>query len=134
VALEGGGIVTLSRERGVHNASFARNASVYVDSWSNTATPPQIELFRASGERLAVLLPNHLDDPRHPYAPYRAAHRPTEFGTLAAADGAAPLHYSLTRPPDFEPSTQYPVLDPVYGRTAPQSVLGCRPCPCVAVL
>ena len=127
VALEGGGIVTLSRERGVHNASFARNASVYVDSWSNTATPPQIELFRASGERLAVLLPNHLDDPRHPYAPYRAAHRPTEFGTLAAADGATPLHYSLTRPADFDPSKQYPVVVHVYGGPAAQTVLDAWP-------
>jgi hypothetical protein len=26
-------------------ATFARNASVYVDSWSKRTTPPQIELF-----------------------------------------------------------------------------------------
>ncbi len=127
VPLDGGPIQTLSREPGVHNASFARNASVYVDSWSNTATPPQIELFRADGVPLATLLPNDIDDPQHPYAPYRAAHRPTEFGTLTAADGATPLYYSLIRPADFDPAKQYPVIVYVYGGPAAQTVLDAWP-------
>ncbi|HRO27089.1 MAG TPA: S9 family peptidase [Luteimonas sp.] len=122
VPLDGGAIQTLSRERGVHDASFARNASVYVDSWSNTATPPQIDLFRADGVQLATLLPNELDDPQHPYAPYRAAHRPTEFGTLTAADGATSLHYSLLKPAGFDPSKRYPVVVFVYGGPATQTV------------
>ena len=87
VPLEGGRVRTLSREDGVHNASFARNASVYVDSWSSTTTPPQVVLHDADGRLIANLLPNELDDPDHPYAPHRAAHLPTEFGTLTAADG-----------------------------------------------
>ncbi|MFB5205206.1 hypothetical protein ABGA94_04360, partial [Stenotrophomonas sp. 3diitr2024] len=45
----------LSKAPGMHSASFARNASVYVDSWSNSTTPPQIELFRAdTDDELAV--------------------------------------------------------------------------------
>ena len=44
VPLAGGAIRTLSTEPGMHNASFAKNASVYVDSWSNAHTPPQIAL------------------------------------------------------------------------------------------
>ncbi|MCW5581675.1 MAG: DPP IV N-terminal domain-containing protein, partial [Luteimonas sp.] len=87
VPLAGGPIATLSRGNGTHNASFARNASVYVDNWSDTATPPQIELFKADGVKLATLVSNNLDDPAHPYAPYRAAHRPTTFQPLVAADG-----------------------------------------------
>jgi len=122
VPLAGGPAATLSRENGVHNASFARNASVYVDNWSNTATPPQIELFKADGARLATLLPNDLGDPEHPYAPYRAAHRPTEFGTLTAADGSTPLHYSLVKPPGFDPAKRYPVVVFVYGGPAAQTV------------
>ena len=34
---------------------------------------------------MAALVDNVLDDPKHPYAPYRAAHRTPRFGTLTAA-------------------------------------------------
>ena len=127
VPLAGGPITTLSREPGTHNASFARNASVYVDSWSNTATPPQIELFAADGARIATLLPNELADPGHPYAPYRDAHQPTRFGTLTAADGRTRLHYSLIVPPGFDPARRYPVMVHVYGGPAAQTVTNAWP-------
>lgn len=122
VPIDGGGIVRLSKTDGMHNATFARNASVYVDVWSNTATPPQTELYRADGTKLATLVPNDLDDPSHPYAPYRAAHLPTGFGTLTAADGKTVLHYSLIRPAGFDPSRRYPVIVYVYGGPASQTV------------
>lgn len=122
VALAGGPVEKLSGVRGMHAIAFARNASVYVDSWSNTATPPQIELFRADGERLATLVDNDLDDPQHPFARYRAALRPVEFGTLAAADGTTPLHYRLIRPQGFDPARRYPVMVYVYGGPATQTV------------
>ena len=127
VRLSGGAVSTLSREPGTHNASFARNASVYVDSWSSTTTPPQIELFGADGTRIATLLPNDLADPGHPYAPYRDAHRPTRFGTLTAADGSTRLHYSLITPPDFDPARRYPVVVHVYGGPAAQTVTNAWP-------
>ena len=41
VPLAGGDITRLTREPGTHLASFSRNASVFVDLWSNTTTPPQ---------------------------------------------------------------------------------------------
>jgi dipeptidyl-peptidase 4 len=127
VPLAGGDIVRLSTVDGIHNATFAGNASVFVDNWSNTTTPPQIELFRADGTKLATLLPNELDDPAHPYAPYLAAHLPTEFGTLAAADGSTRLHYSLVKPAGFDPSRRYPVVVFVYGGPAAQTVLDTWP-------
>jgi len=117
----------LSDAPGMHGASFARNASVFVDSWSNTTTPPQIALRRADGTRLATLVENDLADADHPYAPYRAAHRPTEFGTLTAADGRTPLHYSLIRPADFDERNTYPVVVFVYGGPAAQTVLDTWP-------
>jgi dipeptidyl-peptidase-4 len=101
---------------------FADNASIYVDAWSNPQTPPQLELYRANGERLAVLLQNDLDDPKHPYAPFRAAHRPIEFGSLKAADGITDLHYSVLKPADFDPAKRYPVVVLVYGGPAAQTV------------
>ncbi len=126
VPLAGGDITRLSSAPGTHVASFSRDASVYVDLWSNTTTPPQTELFRADGSKLATLVANDLSDPAHPYAKYRAAHRPVEFGTLPAASGEA-LHYSLIKPPGFDPAKKYPVVVYVYGGPAVQTVLDSWP-------
>lgn len=122
VSLKGGPITALSTTTGKHDAVFAENASIYVDSWSNPETPPQIELFKADGTKLATLLANDLADPQHPYAKYRDAQRPTEFGTLTAADGKTTLHYSLIKPEGFDPAKKYPVVVFVYGGPAAQTV------------
>ncbi len=121
VPLAGGDIRTLSTEPGMHSASFAKNASVYVDSWSNARTPPQIALHRADGRLVANLIDNDPSKPAHPYAKYLAAHRPVEFGTLTAADGRTPLHYGLIKPADFDPAKKYPVMVYVYGGPAAQT-------------
>ncbi|MFE0501167.1 S9 family peptidase [Lysobacter soli] len=122
VPLAGGAIERLSRTDGTHAASFAANASVYVDNWSNPTTPPQLELFRNDGTRIAALLKNDLADPQHPYAKYAGAHRPIEFGTLKAADGTTPLQYSLIKPAGFDANKRYPVVVMVYGGPASQTV------------
>ncbi|WP_312367113.1 S9 family peptidase [Stenotrophomonas sp.] len=122
VPLAGGSPKKLSQAPGMHSAAFANNASVYVDSWSNNTTPPQIELFRANGEKIATLLDNNLADPKHPYARYRGAQRPVEYGTLTAADGKTPLNYSVIKPEGFDPAKKYPVAVYVYGGPASQTV------------
>ena len=121
VPLAGGGPRRLTVGAGMHEASFSANAAVFVDLWSNPSTPPQTELFTADGSKLATLVANDLADPAHPYAPYRHAHRPVEFGTLAAADGTT-LHYSLIKPEGFDPARKYPVVVYVYGGPAAQTV------------
>ncbi len=122
VPLTGGEPRLLTPAAGVHTASFARNASVFVDSWSSDTTLPQIELFKADGTKLATLLENDAVDAGHPYAKYLAAHQPTTFGTLTAADGKTPLHYSLIKPAGFDPKKKYPVVVFVYGGPAAQTV------------
>ena len=122
VPLSGGEPRRLTQASGMHAATFARNASVFVDSWSSDTTSPQIELFKADGTKLATLLVNDVSDATHPYAKYRAAHQPTAYGTLTAADGTTPLHYSLIKPAGFDPKKQYPVVVFVYGGPAAQTV------------
>ncbi len=124
VPLAGGAIRTLSTAPGMHAASFAKNASVYVDSWSSASsrTPPQIALHRADGTFVANLIDNDPAKPDHPYAKYLGAHRPVEFGTLTAADGRTRLHYSVIKPADFDPARRYPVVVFVYGGPAAQTV------------
>jgi len=122
VPLAGGNIEKLSSEAGTHAVTFARNASVFVDSWSSDTTLPQIDLFKADGTKLATLLENDANTTGHPYAKYLAAHQPTTFGTLTAADGKTPLHYSLIKPANFDPEKKYPVVVFVYGGPAAQTV------------
>lgn len=122
VPLSGGEPRRLTQAPGMHATTFARNASVFVDSWSSDTTLPQIELFKADGTKLATLLVNDVYDATHPYAKYRAAHQPTAYGTLTAADGTTPLHYSLIKPAGFDPKKQYPVVVFVYGGPAAQTV------------
>lgn len=122
VPLAGGAIERLSKSDGVHVASFAANASVFVDNWSNPTTPPQLELYRNDGSRIAALLKNELTDPQHPYAKFAGAQQPIEFGTLTAADGSTELHYSVLKPAGFQPDKRYPVVVMVYGGPASQTV------------
>jgi dipeptidyl-peptidase-4 len=121
--LAGGEVRRISEAHGMHSATFAPGAKTWIDTWSSTSTPPQIELRNADGTLVAKLLENNPADPAHPYAPYLAAHRPVEFGTLTAADGRTELHYSLIKPLGFDPAKKYPVMVYVYGGPATQTVL-----------
>ncbi len=115
----------LTKNPGMHTFSFADDASVYVDTWSNTQTPPQAELYKADGTKLAKLLNNTLDA-SHPYQKYLSSHAKTEFGELKAADGET-LHYSVIKPFDFDPNKKYPVVVYVYGGPAAQTVMNSWP-------
>ena len=119
--LDGEGEPTrLTTVAGWHDATFAANASVFVDIWSNPETPPQTELFDADGQRLATLVENRIEG-EHPYAPFREAHVVPEFGAISAGDGQV-LHYSLLKPPGFNARQRYPVVVHVYGGPAAQTV------------
>jgi len=98
---------------GWHETVFSQNASVYVDTWSNENTPPQVRLHASNGKELAVLEQNRVDAD-HPYYPFLAAHRRPEFGTLKSADGQV-LHYRLIKPRGFTADQRYPVVVRVYG-------------------
>jgi len=52
----------------------------------------------------------------------RHAHRTAEYGTLTAADGITPLHYSVIKPAGFDANRKYPVVVHVYGGPAAQTV------------
>ncbi len=115
----------LTKNNGMHQVTFSDDASVYVDVWSNSQTPPQAELYRADGNKLASLVDNAIDA-KHPYQKYFSAHGKTEFGELKAVDGKT-LHYSVIKPLDFDPAKKYPVVVFVYGGPAAQTVINSWP-------
>lgn len=103
----------VSRRDGWHDVDFGGAAQTYLDTFSSTDQPPQLSLHSADGERLAWLVENRVGDD-HPYAPFMPGHRPTEFGTLEAADGQT-LHYRMIKPTGFDESETHPVFVHVYG-------------------
>ncbi len=117
--------VQLTKNDGMHQVTFSDDTSVYVDVWSNTQTPPQAELYRTDGSKIASLVDNTIEA-GHPYQKYWPAQRPIDFGTLKAADGET-LHYSMIKPLNFDPAKKYPVVVFVYGGPAAQTVINSWP-------
>src|SRR5581483_10574874 len=110
----------ISSAEGWHDAVFARSGTVYVDTWSDPATPPRTALHAADGRELAVLVPNALDE-HHPYWPYRSHHVLPEFGTVDAADGQK-LYWRMYKPTGFDATRRYPVFLRFYGGPGRQLV------------
>lgn len=98
---------------GWHQVTLAKDTCTYIDTFSNTTTPPQVSLHQASGERILFLEENRIDS-SHPYFPFLATHQEREFGTIKASDGQD-LHFQLTKPTHFDPDQKYPVIVTVYG-------------------
>lgn len=107
------GIRKLTLRPGWHSITMAEDARHWLDQFSDPDTPPTLTLRDARGKAVAELVANRLDA-AHPYAPYLGAHRPTEFGTLRAADGQT-LHWQMLKPPSMQPGRRYPVIVDVYG-------------------
>jgi dipeptidyl-peptidase-4 len=108
-----GGAVTLLTENGWWNtAVMSRDASKIIVTRSNPSQPEQTYLADATGQRLSWVEENRIEG-AHPYAPYLAAHIPTTFGTLKAADGSV-LHYKLLKP-QLSKGQRAPVFVQVYG-------------------
>lgn len=110
----------VSLYNGWHEAVFSDDAKVFIDTYSNENTPPQVRLHDAAGKELAVLEANKVEKD-HPYQRFINAHRAPEFGNLTAADGQT-LYYRLIKPLGFKDGTRYPVLIRVYGGPHSQQV------------
>jgi dipeptidyl-peptidase-4 len=117
---QGDSIVRISHEEGWHEAVFADNAAVYIDTFSDPSTPPRVVLHAADGTRVATLEANALDE-HHPYWPYHTHHVQPEFGFVAAADGQK-LYWRMYKPAGFDARKRYPVYVRFYGGPGRQLV------------
>jgi dipeptidyl-peptidase-4 len=112
--------VRLTKQDGWHEDVFARNGKIFVDTFSDPNTPPQVSIRRADGAMVEWLEHNELNA-QHPYAPYAKDHLPTEYGTIPARDGQT-LYYSMIKPANFDPAKRYPVFLFTYGGPHSQRV------------
>jgi dipeptidyl-peptidase-4 len=112
--------VRLTKQDGWHEDVFARNGKIFVDTFSDPNTPPQVSIRRADGTMVEWLEHNELNA-SHPYAKYVTDHLPTEYGTIKAHDGQT-LYYSMIKPAHFDASKRYPVFLFTYGGPHSQRV------------
>ncbi len=110
----------ITKGDGWHEAAFAGNGKIFVDTYSNPTTPPQVSIRRADGAMVEWLQHNELNA-NHPFAKYLPDLLPTEFGTIKAHDGQT-LHYSMIKPANFDASKKYPVFLFTYGGPHSQRV------------
>jgi dipeptidyl-peptidase-4 len=107
-------------ETGYSNAADMDKAGIrLLVSRSSPEQPPQVYLADESGKRLAWVEENRLDA-AHPYAPFVAAHRPVQFGTMKADDGST-LYWEMITPV-LKPGRKYPVFFEHYGGPGSQQV------------
>ncbi len=121
LAVSAGEPAEITRQPGTHAPLLSPDFTFFLDTYSNTATPPRMSLYRSDGSQVAVLEENRVPE----LADYRLS--PVQFLRVAAArvghpsDGI-PLDALMVKPPDFDPSRKYPVLIHVYGGPHGQTV------------
>jgi len=108
VGIDGTGFTRLTKDEGTHTAVLAPNAAAFYDTYSNTATPPRQDLYRADGSRIATINENKVAE----LADYRLSSM--EILTVKSRDGVQ-LNASIIKPPEFNPQKKYPVLVYTYG-------------------
>ena len=117
VALDGSGFARVTKEAGTHAIQFSPNSAFYIDTFSNTATPPRQDLFRADGTKSAVINENNRSAI---FEPFHLS--PVEFFAIKSHDGVS-LNCSIIKPSNFDPLKKYPVLIYTYGGPHAQVVV-----------
>lgn len=114
VNLDGSGLKRLSQSEGTHKAFFSPNARYFVDSWSDVNTPPQVRLYNSDGTLVRAVDENKVAA----LGQYKLGK--AELMRVKTRDGFE-MEALMIRPPDFDPSKKYPVVEFTYsGPHAPQ--------------
>jgi dipeptidyl-peptidase-4 len=107
----------LTEAEGTHNISMGSNGKYYINRYSNTATPTQVELWSVTDGQLKVLEDNKsVTDftESHVYAP-------RELFSFTTSDGQQ-LDGYMVKPINFDPDNSYPLILNIYGGPGAQGV------------
>lgn len=114
VRLDGTGLTRLTKAEGSHKATFNPTATLFIDEWSDINTPTQVRLYNADGTEARVIDENRVDALKQ----YKLG--AVEFRQVRTRDGF-PMEALMIKPPDFDSSKKYPVIEYTYaGPHAPQ--------------
>lgn len=113
---DGAGMKRLTTRDGHHAINMSDNTKFYFDNFSNVSTPTQAVLHKNDGSIVEVIEPNNIP------ALQEYQFSAVEFSTMTTSDNVV-LHYSMIKPPNFDPNKKYPVLMYVYGGPGSQTVV-----------
>ncbi len=117
INFDGSGLQQHTRKAGSHSIDLSPNTQYYIDRYSNTTTPRQVELWNSDGEMLKKLVNNQqvsefIDE--HFYA-----HK--ELFSFETDDGQQ-LDAQIIKPPNFDSTKKHPLFLNVYGGPGHQKV------------
>ena len=107
VRLDGAGLKRISQAEGSHSPSFNPQATHFIDKWSDINTPTQFRLHSSDGAQVRVIDENRVAG----LAEFKLGK--AELMRVKTRDGFE-LEALMIRPPDFDPSKKYPVLQYTY--------------------
>jgi dipeptidyl-peptidase-4 len=114
VKLDGSGLEQITKEPGTHNVSLSADFAYFRDEFSSHAVPPRLTLHTIDGalvRKLAEVDPALATD---------AGLITPEFTKVKTRDGFE-MEAMLVKPPGFDPSREYPVVNYTYsGPHAPK--------------
>ena len=107
----------LTQSAGRHLFNMSPAGKYYIDTWSNTQQPRQVELWSVAPKKLTTFEENAA------VKTWSAAHAysPVELFKFTTTDGVT-LDGSMIKPPDFDPLKKYPVIVSIYGGPGSQQV------------
>lgn len=117
VKINGKNKLRLSTQTGTNRAAFSADFSYFINTFSNSQTPPQYTLHHAkNGKSLRTIQDNRALIEK--LAGYRLPQK--EFSTLKV--GQYDLNMWMIKPPDFDPNKNYPMFMYQYSGPGSQSV------------
>jgi dipeptidyl-peptidase 4 len=118
IRFDGTGARRITQTAGTHAIDMSPDTRFFIDRWSSTSRPRQVELWETSGPRML----RRLEDNAQVLEWVRThAYSPTELFTFTTSDGVR-IDGSLIKPPDFDPNRRYPVIFSIYGSPGSQQV------------
>lgn len=117
IGFAGGTPRRLTTVAGTHHIDMSPNTRYYIDSYSSTAQPTQVELWETNRAKLRTLEDNH------GVTEWLATHtyQPTELFSFTTSDGVR-LDASMVKPTPFDSTHRYPVVFDIYGGPGSQEV------------
>ena len=117
VKFDGTGLKRVTTTPGRHAIDMSPNAQYFIDSWSATKQPRQVELWSTERGKLRTMEDNAATTQwlsTHEYSPAE----PFSFTT---SDGVK-IDASMVKPIPFDPAKKYPVVFTIYGGPGSQAV------------
>lgn len=117
ISFNGNNKMKHTKVEGTHNISMGSNGTYFINRYSNTTTPTQVELWSTREGRMKVLEDNQsVNDfiETHVYSP-------RELFSFTTTDGQQ-LDGYMIKPIDFDSTKSYPLLLNIYGGPGAQGV------------